>query len=344
MHPAWLAVVVIVCCCINVVSLELLLRDHVSTLMLSALQFATIAALEYLTSFRHVLSYVVPISDHATLVTLFAISTVGVNYAFELHVPMPLHIIIRSGALIFNMALSAYILKKEYSTRKKALALVITAGVVLASAASHVQAECAGPSCAAPVLSPAVSSPGSPRPWYQDSLDAGPLFGVLLLLVAQIAGSLLGIHQQTIISRHRSASAELMFPLHAVPAVVLLPYAAPHLQSTVGQITCGAVCSWLPIPISWSALLLLVNVLSQYLCAQAVHQLQKSLSFVNTSVVLTVRRLVSLLISVIFFKSAFTVLHGVATVLVLGGSLIFILPETRNPTTDADGADKTKKD
>lgn len=102
----------------------------------------------------------------------------------------------------------------------------------------------------------------------------------------------------------------MMFYTHAIP----LPFFTaiyPQLQSTALS---------LPLDI-W--IIIALNILSQFFCTHAVHELATKETSVTVTFLLTVRKFISLLISSIVFKSRITVLHIVGTIFVIIGTCVY---------------------
>ena len=68
---------------------------------------------------------------------------------------------------------------------------------------------------------------------------------------------------------------------------------------------------------------LLGNILSQYVCARSIFQLSSHYSSLTITMLLTLRKFVSIIISVSFLGNIFTAWHWVGTVLVFAGTSIF---------------------
>lgn len=78
------------------------------------------------------------------------------------------------------------------------------------------------------------------------------------------------------------------------------------------------VCS---IPILW--LYLIGNTMTQYVCISSVFVLTTECASLTVTLVLTLRKFVSLIISIIYFKNPFTIWHWIGTLLVFSGTLMF---------------------
>ncbi|KHJ87379.1 hypothetical protein OESDEN_12849 [Oesophagostomum dentatum] len=70
-----------------------------------------------------------------TVITFFTVNVVN-NQALNFHVPVPLHIIFRSGSLLANLLLSVILLKKKYSLRKYLSVFAITLGIIICTLAT----------------------------------------------------------------------------------------------------------------------------------------------------------------------------------------------------------------
>ena len=68
---------------------------------------------------------------------------------------------------------------------------------------------------------------------------------------------------------------------------------------------------------------LLGNVLTQYLCITSVFVLTSECASLTVTLVVTLRKFISLLFSIWYFQNPFTLYHWVGTVLVFSGTLIF---------------------
>lgn len=68
---------------------------------------------------------------------------------------------------------------------------------------------------------------------------------------------------------------------------------------------------------------LIGNVLTQYLCISSVYVLTTECSSLTVTLVITLRKFLSLLFSIMYFKNPFTYIHWIGTALVFVGTLIF---------------------
>lgn len=74
-------------------------------------------------------------------------------------------------------------------------------------------------------------------------------------------------------------------------------------------------------PILW--IYLIGNVVTQFMCISSVYILTTEVSSLTLTLVLTLRKFLSLIFSIVYFENPFTFGHWVGTILVFVGTLIF---------------------
>lgn len=68
---------------------------------------------------------------------------------------------------------------------------------------------------------------------------------------------------------------------------------------------------------------ILCNMITQYVCISSVYVLTAECSSLTVTLVVTLRKFVSLLFSIVYFKNSFTIYHWIGTLLVFTGTIIF---------------------
>jgi UDP-xylose/UDP-N-acetylglucosamine transporter B4 len=68
---------------------------------------------------------------------------------------------------------------------------------------------------------------------------------------------------------------------------------------------------------------LIGNTLTQYVCISSVFVLTTECASLTVTLVLTLRKFISLIISIIYFQNPFTLWHWIGTSLVFAGTLMF---------------------
>ena len=259
------------------------------------------------------------------------------NWAFAYKISVPLHIIVRSGGPVASMTVGYLWNGKAYSKVQILAVAMLTLGVVGAATAD---AEAKGQSVGV----------GS-------SLSTS-VVGFTILALAMILAAFQGIYADRLYEANgRGHWKEALFYSHALSLPCFLPIwqqmssqlgvlsMSPSLLSEISRGELGA-SSVLPKPISWCVLLLfdflrtntflrsvsarvpvqaaylLINAVAQYLCICGVHLLSAESSSLTVTIVLNIRKLVSLMLSIYLFGNNITsgILVG-AMLVFLGGGL-----------------------
>ncbi|EUC66278.1 UAA transporter family protein [Rhizoctonia solani AG-3 Rhs1AP] len=265
----------------------------------------------------------IPLSRWIVQVVLFLVTSLLNNAAFKYRIPMAVHIIFRSAGLVVNLLLGLT-LGKKYARNQILSVILVTAGVALSTASSLSHKR------------PKYISDGD---FHTTSFTQDHLIGLSLLTLALVLSSLMGLAQERTYAQFGRHWQEGMFYLHflalpmfALPGIggdlvqqVKIANASPpvtiagHVQNLVGSPVfrpagpLGARPVGLFYPILerimafplFSITLpsfyvpLAVNVFTQFLCVGGVHRLTSQVSSLTVTLVLVVRKAVSLWISVV---------------------------------------------
>jgi len=301
--PLLAILMVLVGCCSNVVFLELLVSQDPGIGNLVTFAQFLIIALEgfiFTTKFGTVKPKV-PFSAWVMLVIMYFLVSVSNNYALNFNIPMPLHMIFRAGSLMANMLLGVIILGKQYSASKYVSILMITAGIITCTYSS--------------------TSSKSVEGGDEEKEESWIMVGISLLTFALFMSARMGIYQEVVYSKHGKHPREALFYTHALPLPGFLLLAPDILNHW------NIVMSSAPLPIIPfvpSMLLYLIgNIFTQYLCISAVFVLTTECASLTVTLVVTLRKFLSLLFSIWYFNNPFTTLHWLGTALVFGGTLLF---------------------
>jgi len=300
--PLLAILMVLVGCCSNVVFLELLVSQDPGIGNLVTFAQFLIIALEgfiFTTKFGTVKPKV-PFSAWVMLVIMYFLVSVSNNYALNFNIPMPLHMIFRAGSLMANMLLGVIILGKQYSMSKYVSILMITAGIITCTYSSTSNKSVEG---------------------GDEEKESWIMVGISLLTFALFMSARMGIYQEVVYSKHGKHPREALFYTHALPLPGFLLLAPDILNHW------NIVMSSAPLPIIPfvpSMLLYLIgNIFTQYLCISAVFVLTTECASLTVTLVVTLRKFLSLLFSIWYFNNPFTSLHWLGTLLVFGGTLLF---------------------
>ncbi|XP_029773867.1 UDP-xylose and UDP-N-acetylglucosamine transporter [Suricata suricatta] len=275
---------------------------------------------------------------YAVMVTMFFTVSVVNNYALNLNIAMPLHMIFRSGSLIANMILGIIILKKSHilsdrspmwpvvtlvenphtGSQKCQDSDVIEGGGVLGKVGTFSLDHVSGKFALAvkiTVRAPASLSVRAPS-------IRTPCIGALTF--ALLMSARMGIFQETLYKQFGKHSKEALFYNHALPlpgfvflASDIYDHAVLFNKSELYQVPFIGVT----VPIMW--FYLLMNVVTQYVCIRGVFILTTECASLTVTLVVTLRKFVSLIFSILYFQNPFTLWHWLGTLFVFIGTLMY---------------------
>lgn len=306
---------VFVSCCFNVYLLELITKEAPGAgNIITFAQFAFISlegfffATKCCTKRRSV-----PLKDYMYLTITFFLVSVSNNYALRFNISMPLHMIFKSGSLIANMVLGILILKKKYTLSKYLSVLLITIGIAVCTIASAKQTE------------ELKNNEKSNSDQHSSILFDWPV-GIALLTFSLFASARMGIFQETLAKIYGKNPRESMFYCHVLPLPAffllysdILYHAELFSKSEAIEIISG---TGFIMPKLWYYLIL--NAITQYVCARSVFTLTTETTSLVVTLVITLRKFLSLLLSIYIFKNPFTQAHWVGTFLVFLGTFAFM--------------------
>ncbi|CAJ0601550.1 unnamed protein product [Cylicocyclus nassatus] len=241
-----------------------------------------------------------------TVITFFTVNVIN-NQALNFHVPVPLHIIFRSGSLLANLMLSVILLKKKYSLRKYLSVFAITIGIVICTLATSDLEKHSG------------LSYEEAAKHYQEWM-----IGIGMLIFALLASAYLAICQQRMYETYGKYPEEAMFVIHAV-SLPLFSLMGSDIMAAARKFSRSAPFELLgltlPIPSLWMNLLL--SCILQYYCIRFVYRLNSEVEALTVTLVVTLRKFLSLVVSIWWFQNPFTGQHWIGAFLVFAGTLAF---------------------
>ncbi|KAL7728912.1 hypothetical protein ACLKA6_004250 [Drosophila palustris] len=309
-------------CCSGVVFLESLVKlDPGAGNLITAAQFAFIALEGWIFTAKFGFAKrVIRLRDYGLLVAMFFLTSVINNYVFHLNVPMTLHMIIRGGSLISNMCLGTILLRRQYQVRQYIAVIMITVGIFICTYFSSRNVD-----------DDVDDSSG------QDSDKQTNMFwwlvGVLLLVLALFISSYMGITQELLYRRHGKCAREALLFTHLLPLPAFL-FLQDNIRThwTLVMESEPQRLQWLGgVAVPLLLFYLIGNVLMQHLCISSVYYLTTECSSLTVTLILTLRKFVSLVFSIVYFRNPFTLYHWLGTVLVFVGTLMFanVFPRQR---------------
>ncbi|CAD6199956.1 unnamed protein product [Caenorhabditis auriculariae] len=249
----------------------------------------------------------IPLKGYVKTVSMFFIVNVVNNQALNFHVPVPLHIIFRSGSLLATLLLSVFLVGKKYSMRKYVSVVAITVGIIICTLATSSQEKNSG-----------LSMEEASKHYKEWAIGIG------MLTFALLASAYLAICQQQMYEVYGKHPDEAMFITHFVSLPLFLIMGGDIL-SAADKLSASKpypiLSSFLPVPSLWVDLF--ASCILQYLCIKYVYQLNSRVDSLTVTLVVTLRKFLSLIVSIIYFKNPFTPTHWLGAVLVFAGTLAF---------------------
>lgn len=288
-------------CGANVFFLEHLIKiDSSSGHLITFAQFLFIASERFL-HFKWTEALNIPFSRHLLLVGLFVSVSVINNWTFSFAIPLTLHIVFRAGSLVTNCLLSRVLLKKQFSYTKYLSVFIITSGIFLCTFMSATSKN-----------SDEVSSLS----------NSTIVTGLCVLSIALFLSSFIGIIQEKTRTEFGKHPMECLF-LHHFMSLPMFYFLSGSISDSLATYTSSDPMDIFGFSIPCALVYLACNVLTQYVCIRSIFVLTTECSSLTVTLVLTLRKFMSLMISVLYFNSSWSPYHWVGTALVFGGTLLY---------------------
>ncbi|KAJ6035819.1 UDP-N-acetylglucosamine transporter yea4 [Penicillium herquei] len=332
-------------CCANVFALEAIIKEQPTAGPLITFAQFIICALFTLPHFLSLSAgprslflspRAIPLKSWVIYTSFFITVNMLNNWAFAYKISVPLHIILRSGGPVASIIVGYIFNGKRYSRGQIIAVMMLTAGVVAAALAD---AKAKG--------GDVVSS--------DSAAVMDTTIGFTILALAMILSAFQGIYADRLYATYgRDHWKEALFYSHTLSLPLFLTSwsqlssqwsvvtSSPSLRDTFPNLSGSeyfptfassiistlaamaqkhdlhALLDYIPIQVAY----LIMNALTQYLCIRGVHLLSAKSSSLTVTVVLNIRKLVSLLLSIYLFGNYLGsgVLLG-AVLVFLGGGL-----------------------
>lgn len=246
----------------------------------------------------------IPMQDYVKLVIMFFVASWLNNYALNFNISVPLLMIFRSGSLMANMVLGIFILNKSYDIWKYISVVMITVGIFACT----------------------IATGSDVKKNSQDNEDSFFywMIGVFMLSLALFLSARMGLYQEMLYKKRGKHATEALFYTHflAMPAFLVMSKSiyTHFLIATQSQIVSIPI---LDIPVRIQIVYLVINFLSHYMCICCVYTLTAETSSLTVTLVITLRKFVSLIYSIIYFQHPFTTYHWIGTLFIIIGTIIF---------------------
>lgn len=291
-------------CCSNVFTLEYIIKEQPGAgpaITLCQFLFVSLEGFIYHFDFSGAFflkAPKVPFVNWLLPVAIFYAVSMLNNYALAFDIPIPFHIVFRSGGTVTTMALG-FLIGKRYSILQVTGVIVLSAGIILSTFGQQQQNS------------------------HKSNSDSTSIFGVIILLVATILGSLQGVVGEKIYAKYGRHWRESLFYTHFFSLFLFVPL-IPSISAQV--ISLAARPPFLnlgSVKVSRHILMLVLNAVTQYLCVRGVNNLAGHMSALTVTIVLNLRKFTSLLLSVYIFGNKMSSATISGTIMVFSGALLY---------------------
>ncbi|PRP87131.1 UDP-N-acetylglucosamine transporter [Planoprotostelium fungivorum] len=345
-------VLILTGCVMNNFILEVQIRES-KTIgnLLTLLQFSFVAFVSFFLNFdfksMSMPKRKIPIFVYLLITLLFFVISVASNKAFEYHISQPVHMVFRSSSLLASLIIGFTFFRKRYQFGHIVGVLCVTVGVVAMTMAEYHQKSKVIPPCDTCGNMKTVPTTGTPS-------EVPPqisqwLFGVALLTVSLLLAALLGHIQEWSYQKYgkdwREGDFHRYFVRLRVTGVLYthllsLPYFLYFYQDIIHHIHVCNESTPIPLgqifdrygvsgfdskfefPALW--VYMATNLITQLFCILGVYILTESAGTLTTTLSITIRKFVSLVISIIYFQNPFSSFHWLGSSLVFVGGLVYM--------------------
>ena len=293
---------------------------------------------------RGVTSRHVPLRFYCGLTLIFFVLSIVNNKALDYDISMPIHMMFRASSLVASLTMGYFIFGKRYTIEKVIGVCVVTCGIITITFADASRFASSKACCDNEVDIDASE---------KSSIDASGkthdmstwFIGVGMLSAALFMSATLGhlqewsyrtyskdgVTKSTLAAESKMYSHLIALPLFLTQGRDIQEHAELFLASEPlsdvldrnAQIAVTLPKLLGDIPILY--VYLIINVFTQYICITGVYRLTAVSSTLTCTLTLTVRKALSLIVSVIWFSHEFSRLHWTGTCLVFFGVLLYCL-------------------
>ncbi|CAK8994136.1 unnamed protein product [Durusdinium trenchii] len=277
-----------------------------------------------------------PWRSHGTFAALWVSMSVLANYAFAYKISVAIFTLIRSCNIIATVLLGFLVFGQRFSVEQLACVVAVTLGIFLASMGEMKTLQspsCDGTGCGTTASAEIGST---------SEVDIGTwLIGLGMLAFVQLLQGFLGNVQSNYYRIYKDLAPknelcdEFLFTSHIV-ALAPLFFLKEDIMAAAESAWFSEPLPLVPVPsrLAW----LFINNVSQTICLKGVFRTSACVSPLALTIILSVRKFLSVVVSIVIFSNPWTILHSIATVLIFGGAFAYSqAPEARTAPAKADG-------
>lgn len=243
----------------------------------------------------------IPLRYWFILVCMYFTVLVLNNCVLSFNISMPMFIVFRLTGTVVTMAVGYLFAGKRYNMIQIFSCFLISLGAIVNSLPSNI---------GYPILK-------------LSNMDADFIIGISIMIITSIISAFMGLFNERLYAKYGNQWKESLFYTHVL-ALPLFVFVWPSLKEAAEDLLRDtSTYPLFPSILSRQIVNLFMNVITQYVCIRGVNYLVGATLALTVSVVLLLRKFVSLIISVILFDNEFTNNNVWGTFLVMSGALLY---------------------
>lgn len=281
-----------------------------------------------------------PVASHAKFSALWVSMSVLANYAFAYKISVAIFTLIRSCNIIATVLLGYTVFGERFSAEQLLCVLAVTVGIFLASLGEMKTLNTSGPTPAGCSALGTCAEITTPAPDGDVELATWAI-GIAMLAFVQLLQGFLGHVQSSYYKTYKDLAPknelcdEFLFTSHVAALLPLLCLKDDIMTAARAAIASEPV-PHLPFHLPCQILWLLVNNVSQTICLKGVFRTSATVTPLALTIILSVRKFLSVVVSIVLFSNPWTVQHSVATVLIFGGAFSYSQVREARPATNGE--------
>lgn len=265
-----------------------------------------------------------PLSSHAHFGLLWVSMSVLANYSFAYKISVTIFTMVRSCNIIASVILGYLVFGQRFSLQQLSCVGAVSVGVFLASMgeAKTVKSSSSGAACS-----------GCTEAAMHDGEASADMsiwaIGIAMLAFVQLLQGFLGHVQSSFYKRYKDLASrsdlcdEYLFTSHVLALLPLLLLRDDILIAARAAIASDPIALPLPFLLPSRVFWLFVNNVSQTICLKGVFRASATLSPLSLTILLSVRKFLSVVLSIVWFQNPWSTLHSIATVFIFGGAFAY---------------------
>lgn len=262
------------------------------------------------------------IKNHTMHATLWVTMLWSVNYAYSFKISVPTHTIFRACNIVSSVVIGYFAFGTSYTPRQILSVFLVTVGVICATI-GDVSVLCRGVGQNQCSLSNMIANIAG-----EGDGDMGVwLIGITILILVLILQASLGhlqrkFHNEAGDEAQDQVANEFLVISHffgLIPSIFAWSSIKTHWNLMFDTPSLDPV--YFPIPIV--VCILVCNNVSQAVCIKGVFMLAARHSPLTVNIVLSVRKFLTVIVSIWWFNNPWTYLHTASMVLVFGGAFLY---------------------